>query len=71
MVACAPRPGLPVRLAASPPSHRKDQPLERCGGILANHWHGARLDALEAVLQCATTMPWQGQGPGVALVTPP
>src|SRR5262249_789893 len=31
--------GLPVRLAYSPPEHRKDHPSERGWGILANHWH--------------------------------
>lgn len=65
----APHTGLPVRLASSPPSHRKDNPSERGGGILENHGHGARLDSMEAVLRCATTMTWQGTCPVVALVT--
>jgi Rhodopirellula transposase DDE domain len=71
MVAFAQRPGLTVRLAYSPPSHRQYNPLERCWGILENHGHGALLDSIEAGLQLATTMPWQGQGPVVALVTTP
>jgi hypothetical protein len=62
--------GLTVRLASSPPSHSQYNPLERCWGILANHWNGALLDSLEAVLRCATTMTWKGKCPVVALVTP-
>ena len=36
---------LHVRLAYSPPSHRKDHPVERCWGILENHGNGALLDS--------------------------
>ena len=61
--------GLPVRLASSPPSQSTDNPIERCGGILENHWNGALLDSMDTVSQCATTMTWQGQCPAVALVT--
>jgi hypothetical protein len=31
---------LTVRLAYSPPYHSKDNPIERCWGILEHHWHG-------------------------------
>jgi hypothetical protein len=58
-----------VCLTSAPPSHSKDPPIERCWGILANHWHGSRLDSLDTVRQCAATMPWQGTPPIVALVT--
>ena len=58
-----------VRLASSPPYHSKYNPIERCWGILANHWHGALLDSIDPALQCAATMPWQGTPPLVALVT--
>ena len=43
--------------------------MERCWGILENHWHGALLDSMEAVSRFATTMTWKGTGPVVALVT--
>ena len=58
-----------MRLASSPPSHSKDNPIERCWGILEHHWHGSLLEAVEAVLRCAATMTWQGAHPVVALVT--
>jgi Rhodopirellula transposase DDE domain len=69
IVECAQLPGLTVRLAYYPPYHRKYNPIERCWGILENHWHGARLDSIEAVLRLATTMTWKGKRPVVALVT--
>jgi hypothetical protein len=58
-----------VRLAYYPPYYRKSNPIERCWGILANHWHGALLDSIEAVLAFTRSMPWHGIHPGVALVT--
>ena len=61
--------GLAVRLAYSPPYHSKYNPIERRWGILENHWNGALLDSLEAVLRFATTMTWKGKEPVVALVT--
>lgn len=61
--------GLTVRLASSPPSHRKDNPLERCWGIRANHWHGALLDSMDTVSQFATTLTGKGKYPGVELGT--
>ena len=61
--------GLTVRLAYYPPYHSKYNPIERCWGILENHWNGALLDSMEAVLQFATTMTWKGKRPIVELVT--
>jgi hypothetical protein len=58
-----------VRLASSPPYHRKSTPIERCWGILENPWNGTVLDSLDTVLQCARTMPWNGTPPVVALAT--
>jgi transposase len=60
---------LGVRLAYYPPYHSKYNPLERCWGILENHWHGALLDSIEAVLGFARTMPWNAVQPVVELVT--
>jgi hypothetical protein len=60
-----------MRLAYSPPYQSKYTPIERCWGILDNHWHRALLDSIEAVLQLATTMTWKAKGPVVALVTTP
>jgi hypothetical protein len=58
-----------VRLASSPPYHSKYNPIERCWGILENHWNGALLDAIDAALQFAAPMTWKGTPPIGALVT--
>src|SRR5215210_3222263 len=36
--------GLTLRLAYYPPYHSKYNPVERCWGILENHWNGSLLD---------------------------
>lgn len=61
--------GLTVRLAYYPPYHSKYNPVERCWGILEQHWNGTLLDALDTVLQFAATMTWKGAYPAVTLVT--
>src|SRR5712664_2515368 len=43
----------PIQLLYSPPYHSKYHPIERCWGILENHWNGSLLDAIDAVLQAA------------------
>ena len=58
-----------VRRASYPPYHSKYNPIERCWGILENHWNGTWLDSIDPVLQCARTMTWNGKHPIVALVT--
>ena len=60
---------LHVRLAYYPPYHSKYNPIERCGGILENHWNGTLLDSIETVLAYAQTMTWKGMEPVVELVT--
>jgi hypothetical protein len=61
--------GVTVRLAYYPPYHSKYNPIERCWGILEQHWNGTLLDALDTVLRFAATMTWKGRHPTVALVT--
>ena len=61
--------GLTVRLAYYPPYHSKYNPIERCWGILEQHWNGTLLDAIETVRRYAETMTWKGKHPAVALVT--
>ena len=58
-----------VRLAYFPPYHSKYNPVERCWGILEQHWNGALLDGLDVVLGYAKTMTWKGKHPAVDLVT--
>ena len=60
---------LTVRLAYYPPYHSKYNPIERCWGILEQHWNGALLDSVEAVIQYARTMTWKGNRPVVSLVS--
>ncbi len=61
--------GVTVRLAYYPPYHSKYNPVERCWGVLEQHWNGSLLDSLDAVLGFAATMTWKGARPAVALVT--
>jgi len=60
---------LTIRLAYYPPYHSKYNPIERCWGILEQHWNGALLDSVDAVIQYASTMTWKGKHPVVELVT--
>ncbi len=60
---------LTIRLTYYPPYHSKYNPIERCWGILEQHWNGALLDSLDAVIQYACTMTWKGKHPLVSLVT--
>jgi len=69
LVAFAAQFHLTVRLAYYPPYHSKYNPVERCWGILEQHWNGSLLDSLDAVLGFAATMTWKGACPVVALVT--
>ena len=52
-----------------PITHSKYNPIERCWGILENHWNGTLLDSIDTVLQFARTMTWNGRHPVVDLVT--
>jgi len=61
--------GLNVRLAYYPPYHSKYNPIERCWGILENHWNGSILDTLSTVVQFTASMTWKGAHPVVELVT--
>lgn len=61
--------GISVRLAYYPPYHSKSNPIERCWGILEQHWNGALLDTIEAVLNFTASMTWKHIHPVVALVT--
>lgn len=58
---------LRIRLAYYPPYHSKYNPIERCWGILENHWNGSILDSVETTLNFAKTMTWKGRNPTVTL----
>jgi hypothetical protein len=60
--------GITIDLAYYPPYHSKYNPVERCWGILENHWNGSILDSVEAVVGCASSMTWKGRHPVIKLV---
>jgi hypothetical protein len=71
LVAFGQRHHLHLRLAYYPPYHSKYNPIERCWGVLEQHWNGALLDTVETVDEYARTMTWRGRAPTVRLVTTP
>jgi Rhodopirellula transposase DDE domain len=60
---------LAIQLAYYPPYHSKYNPVERCWGILENHWNGDVLDTVETVVKFAQTMTWKGKHPVVRLIS--
>jgi len=69
LVAFAQTSQLTVTLASDPPYHSTYHPVERCWGILENHWNGDVLDSVETVLAFAQTMTCKGNPPVVQLLT--
>ena len=51
--------GLEVHLVYYPPYHSKYNPIERCWGILEQHWNGTLLHSVEHALHWAGTMTWR------------
>jgi hypothetical protein len=45
--------GKPLQLLSYPPSHSKDNPLERWWGILALQWKGMQLRTVETMVEWA------------------
>lgn len=68
MVEFAEHNDLEIVLVYYPPYHSKYNPIERCWGILEQHWNGALLDSVETILQWACTMTWKGIHPVVTLL---
>lgn len=68
MVEFADRNGLKIELIYYPPYHSKYNPIERCWGILENHWNGTLLATVETAVQWAKTMTWKGIKPVVELL---
>lgn len=69
MVEFADRAQLDIGLAYYPPYHSKYNPVERCWGVLENHWRGEVLDTAQAALAFARDMTWCGNNPVVRLIT--
>lgn len=68
MVAFADHNALEIVLVYSPPYPSKYNPIERCWGILEEHWNGTLLDSVETVLGWARTMTGKAISPLVALL---
>jgi len=47
--------------------HSKYNPVERCWGILEQHWNGAQLRDADTMLQWAKSMTWKGVHPVVEM----
>jgi hypothetical protein len=68
MVEFADRNDLEIVLVYYPPYHSKYNPIERCWGILEQHWNGTLLDSVATVLGWARSMTWKAIHPVVQLV---
>ncbi len=62
------RHNITIELAYYPPYHSKYNPIERCWGVLENHWRGEILGSVEKVLGLARSMTYAGVNPVVRLV---
>ncbi len=67
MTELADKTGLRIRLIYYPPYHSKYNPIERCWGILEEHWNGEILDSVIKTIKWASTMTWKGIKPFVCL----
>jgi len=68
MVEFADQTGLAVKLVYYPPYPSKYNPIERCWGVLENHWNGTLLNSVEVAIEWASTMTWNGVKPVVHLL---
>ena len=59
--------GKPIQLLDYPPYHSKYNPIERCWGILEQHWNGTTLIDAETMREWAKSMTWKGLHPVVEL----
>ena len=57
----------PIQLLYYPPYHSKYNPIERCWGILEQHWNGTQLIDVHTMLAWAKTMTWKKIPPIVKL----
>jgi transposase len=57
-----------LRLVYYPPYHSKYNPIERCWGILEEHWNGTILSSIDKAIKWTGTMTWKGVNPVVHLL---
>ena len=67
MVELADSTGKSIQLLYFPPYHSKYNPIERCWGILEQHWNGALLSHVDTMLAWAQSMTWKGIKPIIHL----
>jgi Rhodopirellula transposase DDE domain len=67
MVDFADHTGTIIQLLYYPPYHSKYNPIERCWGILEQHWNGTQLVDVNTMLEWAKSMTWKGLHPMVKL----
>jgi hypothetical protein len=67
MVDFADHTGKIIQLLYYPPYHSKYNPIERCWGILEQHWNGTQLVDVHTMLEWAKSMTWKGLHPIVKL----
>jgi hypothetical protein len=67
MVEFSDRIGKPIQLLYYPPYHSKYNPIERCWGILEQHWNGTQLSDVDPMLAWTQSMTWKGIHPTVKL----
>ncbi|MGB3571828.1 MAG: transposase [Phormidesmis sp.] len=63
MVAWVDQINIPIQLVYYPPYHSKYNPIERCWGILEQHWNGTKLIDVNTMLAWAQSMTWKGLHP--------
>ena len=68
LVAFSDQIGTSIQLLYYPPYHSKYNPIERCWGILEQHWNGTLLTDVTTLLSWASSMTWKGISPIVTLV---
>lgn len=59
--------GKTIQLLYYPPYHSKYNPVERCWGILEQHWNGTKLADATTMIGWAKSMTWKGINPVVKL----
>ena len=59
--------GKQIQLLYYPPYHSKYNPIERCWGILEQHWNGTKLTDVDTMLNWAQSMTWRGINPTLKL----
>lgn len=55
--------GTQIQLLYYPPYHSKYNPIERCWGILEQHWNGTKLTDVDTMLHWAQSMTWKAIHP--------